>query len=351
MKNRLNNYDLLRIFCILGVILIHVSSTYLKASVNFINTNAENFNHPLANSIYNCIGRFSTPIFLMLTGALVLKSNKNSNCKTFYKKSIRKIFIPVFFFSIFYVIYQLKVYKITNPNDIHTILKLAIQGKPFYHMWYMFMLIPIYIYIPLLLTFKNCVGEKFFKKISIIYLPIAVFFLWYTKPILQYDFGRGFLYLSYVMIGYVIRNNQKHNKTYTYVFIILGIIFELISAFLVYKMTLKGIITDDLPHSIQGITSPLSVIASICIFIGFTNINITQNFSVISNLSYYVYLIHAGVLDIIFKNFPKLVNYNSIIMIPLLTIIVYFISLILSMILNKIYKNKPKQKSYFNVKY
>lgn len=338
MRNRLNNYDLLRILCVFGVILIHISSTYLKYSVNIINSGTSSYyNHPLASSFYNCIGRFSVPIFLMLTGTLLLKKNKNADFKTFYKKSIKKIFIPVLLFSIIYIIYTIKINNFNSMSDYLYSLKLLIVGKPFYHMWYMYMLIPIYIYIPFIIILKNKIGENLFKTISIIYLPIAVICLWTQKTKFEWDFGQAFLYLSYVMIGYIIGNNKKHNKFYTIFFITIGILIELLLTLLVYKATLNGIITDNLEYTIQSNTSPLSVLSAILIFIGFTNINIKIDFSYLSNLTFYIYLFHAGILDIIITQYPKVLTYNSIISTPILMIIIFIISLLLSIVFNSIY--------------
>lgn len=73
-KNRIIYLDYLRVLAILGVILNHISSYWDHTSV---------LNQNIA-LLYNAFGRIGVPVFLMLTGVLLL--NNKLPIKDFIKR-------------------------------------------------------------------------------------------------------------------------------------------------------------------------------------------------------------------------------------------------------------------------
>ncbi|MBR2289899.1 MAG: acyltransferase family protein [Clostridia bacterium] len=339
MKTRENNYDLLRILSMLGVILIHISATYLNNAAKVFAAGVASNNYTLVLSIFNCIGRFGVPCFLMLSGVFLLNNEKNKDFKYFYKNAFNKILLPTFIFTIFYVLYQLPGCFIGEDKAILPLIKKVITGEPFYHMWYMYMLVGVYLLVPFIIRIKDEIGEKDFKRLAIIFLPVAVVCLWTTKFKLNWNIGRSFLYSSYLMIGYVIANASKEKKkAKLWLFLILGIIVELIMAYLVNGFTRKGVLSSDLEYPVQGNSSPLSMFAGVFFFIAFANLNVKHDFSKLSGLTFYIYLFHAGVWDFmqkilrIFKGNEFVLNLDSRIAIPCFTVIVLILSIVFSVI-------------------
>ena len=109
--------DLLRIFSIFFVIMIHVTS------INWYTETPSSFDFNVLN-FYNGISRFCVPVFVMLSGALLL-SKKNIDIKTFYKKNILRLIIALIFWGLFYAllttIFSNKSFFefIKNFNEIH----------------------------------------------------------------------------------------------------------------------------------------------------------------------------------------------------------------------------------------
>lgn len=319
-KRRLNNYDLLRMICSFGVILIHVSAVYINKIESFENT--------FAICLYNGIGRFAVPIFLMLTGTFLLNNPKNKDFKYFYNKYLKKLYIQTLIFSVLYIIYRvLKLFfENENPN-INELIEDLLIGKPFYHMWYMYMLIIVYLLIPFVIRFKDEIGEKNFFKFSIIYLPIAMICLQTSEFKIQYNPGMAILYLSYVLIGYSISNlKYKFNTIKSCFFIIMSFLIEIFLALFISTNV------ENLKSNLQlyAPSSFIVCISSICLYIGFSNLKIEKDFSFLSNLTIYIYLIHAGVLEATYKIFAIILknytNINSIIIIPFFSIIVFICS-------------------------
>ena len=77
MKHKQNQrklyLDLLRIIAISAVVMIHVSASYV--------TNANSLLDFTVGNIFDSVSRLGVPLFLMISGALILDENKEFNCK------------------------------------------------------------------------------------------------------------------------------------------------------------------------------------------------------------------------------------------------------------------------------
>src|SRR3989304_5868153 len=82
--------DNARISAIFAVVLLHVA--YGVVIENDIGTNYWWF----AN-IFDSSARWCVPVFVMISGALLLDSSKNEDSLTFYKKRLSRILLPVLF--------------------------------------------------------------------------------------------------------------------------------------------------------------------------------------------------------------------------------------------------------------
>ena len=150
---REENFDLLRIISAFAVIVIHISSRFLQ----YKDLVPQNCTFPVM--LLNHIVRFAVPCFLMLSGAFILADERNADYKYFYKKSFRNIGITSIIFCLLYVLYSmaklgLSVF-IIHKHSVDTvfprlfaIVKDLIKGKPYYHLWYLFTLVGLYLAAP-----------------------------------------------------------------------------------------------------------------------------------------------------------------------------------------------------------
>lgn len=337
-KTRENNYDMLRIICTIAVIMIHVSATYVSAYFKTETFGVYYTKGIEITNIYNVISRFAVPCFVMLSGAFILDDNKNADYIYFYKKAFRNIGIPVFIFSFLYFLYQVAlaiasvIIKGQDKSRLLLPVTAWIKGAPFYHMWYMYMLMGVMLLVPLVLRFKNDIGEKKFSRISWVFLILAVCSVWTSKHTLYWDIGLTFCYLGYFMIGYVIRRKFIDiRNTILGLFLILGGIgFEGIAAVLNLSKTIAKIEGAD--QKIIGPYCPLIVIASLLIFTGFSLVTININISKLSSITFLIYLFHAGIWDLFSKIMTKSfgVSLDNRIVIPVAIMLVFISSIILS---------------------
>lgn len=314
---RENNYDLLRIVSAVAVIMIHVSATWFDNAIHTVavyDVSIKEIQAPFLICIYTAITKFAVPCFLMLSGAFIIDNNKNVEYKTFYSKAFAHIGVPMIVFSGLYILYRIPLCFVGEDRGIGALLKDIIKGSPMYHMWYLYMLIGIYAFAPVVIRFKDSITEKTFYRVSFVFLALASISRWATGTVrLNWDLGQSFEYLGYFMVGYSIRKiYTDKNSRKAIILIGTGILFGVCAAGLEYKQMMDGIVTQDLKYQIASPYCPLIVLASICIFTGFTLLDVKKEYDNLSALTFYIYLIHAGVWDVIKRMFQLVGGGNCI---------------------------------------
>lgn len=343
MKKRMNNLDLLRIISCYSIILLHVSSIWINSYMGngFFKLHKIDFYPVYLESI--C--RFAVPIFFMLTGALQLGYKSINNYKEFYKKSVIKILIPTIFFSVLFLIYNLLLkfilIQVSNGNymQLFDVFKEFLKGYPYYHLWYLIVICFIYLLIPILYKFKKSIKYELYKKICIVYFFLAIISSITSEHTLSYDIGLICYYIGYVLIGDIIITDSKTDNRKSIILIMLSIIIISINAIIRFLVINNNIL---LKFSLVENFSPLIVISSILLFLGFTKIRIRKDLSSFSNITLYIYIFHAVILDTIVRilvYFNILNSKSSNLFILLLFIVVSLLSIVISKIWINVKKN------------
>lgn len=352
MREREYNYDWLRVCSMIAVIMIHVSTTWVGGFSAAVRNGGEvaSLLHPLVACVYNSISRFAIPCFLMLSGAFIIGNSKNSDWKYFYKKSFNKLGIPTIVFSILYILYRMAFSFTGEQQVIRSIIAIAkdtVKGRPFYHLWYLYMLAEIYLMAPFVIKFKDDITYAKFRKVAIAFLMVAGISAWSSVARLSWDIGNSFEYLSYFMMGYVLREDARKSNLKGSALIAAGLLIEVATSFVEYHFqVVSGIDEFGLKFQILSPFAPPIVAASVLIFMGFARLNVRYNkwMEQLAALSFTIYLIHAGVWVFLQKMIAiakgdnyLVMNTDNAWMIPASVLVVLLLSLILSNIYEKIY--------------
>lgn len=124
-ENRIFYLDQLRALAIIGVIGIHVSPYFLET---------------LIGTSFLFISEFAIPIFLMISGILLL--NKNYSISEFLKKRYPRIIIPFLFWGavyiIFAILFQNMFFQLSSPETAIQFIANMFLGLKGYlpHFWY-----------------------------------------------------------------------------------------------------------------------------------------------------------------------------------------------------------------------
>ena len=139
----------------------------------------------LWGSVYNSFTRPAVPLFMMVTGALLLPTRMGMTA--FYKKKISRLLIPFFVWSILYNLFPWFTGVVgCDPSTINLFFKWAEPSQAFGdalrniimipfnfssyapQMWYVYLLIGIYLYLPIFSAWV----EKSDKKSQRVFLGI-----------------------------------------------------------------------------------------------------------------------------------------------------------------------------------
>lgn len=343
-KSRYNNYDLLRVIACVFVIIIHVSYGFL--TTNSLKSNLFDLTSVIA---WNTFSRIAVPIFIMLSGAFLLSNSKNENYKTFYLKSFKKIGVPTIVFSLLFFVYymllnvlQIKI-GIKEVDSLVEPVVALISGTPYYHFWYLYTIIWLYVLTPVIIRIKNSINHVCYRNVAIIFLIVGCICDLTSTHYFAFDLGFSIHYLGYFLIGDVIKTKYEDNKSRKkfYLYLFLSIIVLVILCPIYKIFYIKGM-NSFTANFIQGNFNPLIVFSAIMFFSAFSNLTVKRQFSKLSEITLYIYLFHVIPCDIIFKicRYLGIVdNINPNIVIVIGTIFCFIVSLMLSKIWLKIWSH------------
>jgi len=137
--------DLIRTVAIILVILLHAS---IEPNPSLSQMSPEGVQLWWVSNIYNSISRAAVPLFVMLTGALLLHPTKtDESLSVFFKKRWNRIGIPVLFWGVIFFLYD---FSIKGQELTFTHVLQGVLAGPYMHFWYVYLLVGLYLITPLI---------------------------------------------------------------------------------------------------------------------------------------------------------------------------------------------------------
>lgn len=154
-----NRLDIFRILLICGVVCIHT----------FCVLDFEVYPHYrtlglAANVICHC----TVPMFAMLSG-IVLMSKYRESLQDFYRKRIARLLVPLIPCVCFFVLPRL----FRDGNSASVVIKEVCLGTPYYHLWFAFMLLGVYVLIPFLSRLVHEIHNGFLIAGSVLLISVS----------------------------------------------------------------------------------------------------------------------------------------------------------------------------------
>lgn len=340
--NKLLYIEFLRVVCIVAVIANHIP----LAAVNTFAATAS-----VADSVFchacSWMNHFAVPIFVMITGTLLLDSRKEiSLWKALSKYAWR---IVVMLLTVGYGFALLEQYAnehIISLSLFGNALYNVLAGKGWDHMWYLYMLIGIYLLIPFL---KPAINTLPLRSIGGL---IAIIFLFSSiNPVLNALWGYSIpirfpilsIYVLYLLAGWYIAH-LKHSSVPEYapwiaIVIALGAVVVLgACSYCKYAMALdKAAIWSDY-------SSPLVVLLSAVIFYicyiwqdKFHWVADSKTMSILAKDSFGIYLFHMLYVNILYK----VIHFNPLEYGYWSFVIILVVVLILSLVTTELFRKIP----------
>ena len=339
-NGRIIYLDLLRIFAIFGVVVIHVSAIAKSYDIGTFTSNV--------GIIYNGLVRWSVPVFFMISGAMFLRPEKEYTFSIMIKKYIPRLLVCLLVWGFIYALFDVYLYSSFSVKTLILSVWNTISNNSGYHLWFLFALIALYLMIPVFKIIVNNLSQKQLAFVIILWmvlslgvtqfneiassLDIPLKIDWYFPMITSWA---GYFLLGHYLVSYDIKKPCK------ILLIVIGVaLLVLCPVINMFATAYKGeYIESFIPQS--GLTACFVAIAFFLIFKGFSKVSFSErNKKIIVNVSnniFGIYLIHALVNSVIFHIVNlKLDFINPIISIQLLSVFVFVISFIIVWILRKI---------------
>jgi surface polysaccharide O-acyltransferase-like enzyme len=334
--------DVIRFVAITLVIVLHCTAFPYK----FLNPTVSSLDilNWFTDDFYEAVGLIGVPLFIMLTGALLLNPNRQDEpLKVFYKKRLDRIALPFIFWTVIYFAWSFTV--LGRPLTLFSIGQGLLSG-PYLHFWYLYLLMGLYAITPVLRVLVKHLDRKLFT-----YLLVLWFIGTITTPFIHTftDFNYyPFTFIivdgvGYFLLGtYLLYSNVKRSKAA--LAFILGILGAVVGEWLLtaaFGKTYLGYF--------HNYMNPTIIVASVALF----TLLISMDFSGIgkhkktsrvihwvSQNSLPLYLIHMIVLVSLSINvFDVWLNnatYIPLLDVPIFTVIVFTVSAALVYVFKKV---------------
>lgn len=294
--------------------------------------------------VYAAFGYVGVPLFVMLTGALLLDPVKaNEPLRVFYKKRFNRIGIPLIFWSLVYFAWAFNVRGM--PFTLFNVEQGLLTGA-YAHLWYLYLLIGLYSVTPILRVLVKHLNRKLFSYLLILWFAgtvITPFIHTFTdfsfNPVMFVFFD----WVGYFLLGIYLLN-AKIRHSIAYAVAVLGLLGAILGDWAV--TAIAGEQYTGYFHNYMSYNIILGSAAIFFILISVQPSRITSHTKLnraihwVSQNTLPIYLIHMIVLEtlslgIIGYTFNAL-TLNPIVDVPIFTAIVFAVSAALVYALKKI---------------
>lgn len=305
---------------------------------------------------YFCFSKIAVPVFIMVTGALLLC--KIDSYKKWLERISRAIIILLIFSSIYYIfnIYIQNNAVFDSVNSIFDFILLIYNRNVTTSFWYLYLYISILITLP----FLQRLVSTFDKNMYIIFISISILFLGTMPIILHYK--PEYYYSIYInsdffsttfgllITGHFINQYVKYNKKLVLIDCLIILSSIIIIPYLTYLEYLKNSSSYLFFENREFITVTAPAISTFYLvkcFCEKVNINKKYTIDIITHISKCTFCIYL--LSDMFLNFLRPIFYNSdfvetanpLVAVLIFQVMLFIINLIASSIFLKIpYLNK-----------
>ena len=330
--------DACRVLAILGVILIHSSGA------TFYSYGKIPIGHWLSANFIDSLARVGVPLFVMISGALLLKT-AHSPTISFISigRRIVKVLLPLIAWSMFYLwwVYFNTPSAIISPLEW---LRQFLSHPVMYHLWFVYVIIGLYILLPIFqVLFKACESEpRFAGYFFAVWMVINSLSIYIPMPfIVSMQITMLFGYGGYFLLGGVLKSpNWDHVSFFKWGMLYLtGVIFTFL---ITWMRTRSSGVPDELGYSYF---SPNVLIASVGAFMMVRKIHVPKGWEVqivqrISDACFFIYFVHILVMEFLrHGTFGVKISTNDvhpILSIPILALATFVLSLALAVLVRLI---------------
>lgn len=193
--------DNARFLAVLAVVAIHAASTVIETSP----VESESW---WIGVVVDAASRWSVPAFVAISGALMLVPGHQQTVRQFYLRRAARIMLPMLAWSAFYIAWAhiLPAIKGKPAPAVAQSVGLLISGRPYYHLWYLYMLVGLYLVMPVLQRYVASVTVRTLRVSVAVLLAAGALYTVARYTVLHNDIWItwGLAFVPYALLGDVV---------------------------------------------------------------------------------------------------------------------------------------------------
>lgn len=196
--------DLLKIVSIYAVILVHSAAPLL---VRYHELGALQW---WIGNLYDASARWCIPLFVMVSGTFVLGNSDGNAAGLFSQKRVMRVFVPFLVWSFIYFLWR--IYGNGEELSFSSFLPLIFVEPVYYHLWYLYIIIGLYLIAPVLSVYLKNAGSRnvlyslVLWSITASLLPMAESLFDIRIYLSTGASNSVFTFLGYFALGYALRD-------------------------------------------------------------------------------------------------------------------------------------------------
>lgn len=319
--------DWLRVFGSFAVVVLHVSADYVVSGGD-----ASSARWWVAN-LFDSASRWAgDAIFLMIGGALLLSRPSEQAPFAFASARMRRVLPALLFWSAFYLGWR---WLRSDGMALAEVMRMLVQGKPHYHLWFLYMLTGMYLATPLLRAVLASAAPGMQRYLLLTCLGYTLFEsyarAWYGLPYASFA-SLVPLFFVHFLLGHHLYENPPKLAPRVLVLCFAGCV-AVVAVGAALAMPAIGMRGVDLFYMGRGL--PVIAMAACVFSIGLACLREdgiwrrwhARGGGAIAGLALGIYVIHPFWIEVVAAFGVVVTRWHSLVAIPMLSVLVYVLSL------------------------
>jgi surface polysaccharide O-acyltransferase-like enzyme len=285
--------DVMRVAAIVLILIVHVVNPDRQLGIIPVNSIGW-----IEIDAITTITRWALPVFVMISGYLLLDPHKHQDWSTYFRRRMQRIVVPLLAWTALYC--GLAVWK--DHLTIAQVAQSLIKGAPHYHLWYIYMLLGLYLACPFVKLATDRMTQGQLIAATALCFGTAIFSSTvdglYSVPNVTYidDFPR---YLGYLLAGHLLGRVLPPPKLLpTIALFLMAFLALAVSAYVVAQVASPA-----RAMRLFGFANPATILLSLSAFAMLRRISVTATcrtwFIAAGETTFGIYLVHPAVLDLV----------------------------------------------------
>nr|WP_217906464.1 acyltransferase [Vibrio sp. JPW-9-11-11] len=241
----------------------------------------------------NSLSRWAVPVFILISGALMLTDQRPFDLKYYLKRRVGKVLVPFLVWSLFYALLSGVSLSGYDASVTEQVLAESPWHATYYHLGFFYYFIPLYFLIPIFQFVRRYYGDP------ALYAYVAIWLLTTWLYLIGLDgiwSNQLWLYSGYLPLGYLLYQRVPLGRRSVWLFTSLGVMALAVTAWMVIGHSLvaeKYTVGRWLSYKTLNVVLAASMVFMLCRYYGEGLSNRAHRVvSFISQHSLGIYLLH-----------------------------------------------------------